>query len=243
MIERSESGGGWVFEPGVRPSLPVEGVGERFPVGRVWCVGRNYAAHAAEMEPDRGRKGEPDPPFFFLKPATALVPGGGDIPYPPGTSQLHHEVELVVALRSGGRDIPPHEALEGVFGYAVGVDLTLRDLQAAAKAAGRPWSLAKGFDRSAPCSPIRSARRIGHPSSGGIRAAVNGRLRQDGDLSEQIWPVPLVLSQLSRSVRLMPGDLVFTGTPAGVGPLVPGDRLVAEIERVGRLEVRIMPPV
>lgn len=231
-----------VFDLASPPFLDVQGEDKHFPVGRIWCVGRNYAAHAREMEPDSERRETPDPPFFFLKPSTALVSGGGPIPYPPRTALLHHEVELVVALRLGGRDIEPEHALERIFGYGVGFDLTRRDVQAEAKHRRRPWSLAKGFDGSAPCSFLVPCSRIGHPSGGRITATVNGELRQEGDLSDQIWTVPQLIANLSTQLELLPGDLLFTGTPAGVGPLLVGDRAVAEIEGVGRLTIDITAP-
>ena len=242
MADKRRAGSAWAIEPGDPPWLNVIGETVRFPVARIWCVGRNYMAHAREMEsgPSEGRP--PDPPFFFLKPSTALVAGGGSVRYPPATSLLHHEVELVVALAGGGRNIPPEKALDHVFGYAVGVDLTRRDVQTEAKRAGRPWSMAKGFDGSAPCSAIAPSAAIGHPASGRITATVNGEIRQDGDLSEQIWSVEQVVARLSEIVELLPGDLLFTGTPAGVGPLVPGDQLDAAIEGIGHLAVRITAP-
>ncbi len=229
----------WVFDPPSPAWLPVAGESTRFPVSRIWCVGRNYEAHAAEMGAGIADRGDPAPPFFFLKPSTAAVPGGGSIPYPPKTSLLHHEAELVVAISVGGREISSARALDHVFGYAVGVDLTRRDAQAEAKRTGRPWSLAKGFDGSAPCSAIARSRDIGHPVRGRITAMVNGEVRQDGDLADQIWSVDQVIQQLSTIVELRPGDLLFTGTPAGVGPLEPGDQLIVSIEGVGSLEVLI----
>ena len=231
------------IEPADRPSLEVRGEVTRFAVGRIWCVGRNYAAHAREMEPDPERRESPDPPFFFSKPSTALVPGGGPVPYPPRTTLLHHEAELAVALGLGGRDVAADEALGLVFGYGVGLDLTRRDVQAEAKRRGRPWSLAKGFDASAPCSSLVPCSRIGHPSQGRITATVNGEVRQDGDLSEQVWTVPQLISELSGQIELLPGDLLFTGTPAGVGPLLVGDRVEATVEGIASLTVEITAPV
>jgi fumarylpyruvate hydrolase len=225
-----------------RPSLQVRGEVTRFPVGRIWCVGRNYAAHAREMERDPERRKNLDPPFFFSKPSTALVPGGGSVPYPPRTHLLHHEVELAVALGRGGRAVAAEQALLLVFGYGVGLDLTRRDVQAEAKSRGRPWSLAKGFDASAPCSFLVPGTRIGHPSRGRITATVNGEVRQDGDLSEQIWTVPQLIAELSKEIELLPGDLLFTGTPAGVGPLLVGDRVEATIEGIASLTVEITAP-
>jgi fumarylpyruvate hydrolase len=216
-------------------TLPVVGETRRFPLRRIFCVGRNYAAHAREM----GHDPEREPPFFFTKPADAVVPDGGTIPYPPATRELHHEVELVVALGRGGADIPEAQALEHVFGYAVGVDLTRRDLQAEAKKLARPWDMAKAFDHSAPCSAVMPAARIGHPERGRIRLEVNGKLRQDSDLSHHIWSVPETIAHLSRLVRLAPGDLLFMGTPDGVAAIAPGDRLMASIEGVGELALTL----
>lgn len=219
-------------------SLPVVGSAARFPVGRIFCVGRNYAAHAAEMGGDSGREA----PFFFAKPAASIWSGwecGEDLPYPVATSQLHHEVELVVALGSGGAGIGPSESLAHVWGYGVGVDLTRRDLQREAQEKRRPWALAKGFDHSAPCSVLRPATEIGHPSVGSMELSVNGETRQQGDLGDQIWPVAETLAHLSSLITLLPGDLIYTGTPAGVSELRPGDRVSCRIEGVGALEFRV----
>jgi fumarylpyruvate hydrolase len=216
-------------------ALPVEGDARRFPVRRVFCVGRNYAAHAREM----GHDPEREPPFFFTKPADALVPGGGPIPYPPATTDLHHEVELVVALGRGGANIPEAQALDHVFGYAVGIDLTRRDLQAEAKRLARPWDMAKAFDHSAPISPLRAAARIGHPEDNPIRLEVNGEVRQASTLAHHIWSVAETIACLSRLVELAPGDLIFMGTPEGVAAAQRGDRLDASIEGVGQLRVTI----
>jgi fumarylpyruvate hydrolase len=203
-----------------------------FPVARVFCVGRNYAEHAIEMghDPDR------EPPFFFMKPANAVVPPGR-LPFPTHTQELHHEIELVVALGEGGRDIPVEGALDHVFGYAVGLDMTRRDMQAVAKQAGRPWDMAKGFDESAPTGSIRSVEDIGHPTKGAIWLRVNGEPRQEGDLDQQIWKVPEMISHLSTLVALRPGDLIMTGTPKGVGRVEPGDRLDGHIDGVGDLNI------
>lgn len=216
--------------------LPVLHDSAFFPVRRVFCVGRNFAEHAREM----GMAVEHGRPVFFMKPREALVPGGGEIPYPAETRALHHEVELVAALRAGGTDLDPLSALGCVFGYAVGLDLTRRDLQAELKAKGLPWELAKAFEASAPISPIRAWQ--GRPPQGEIRLTVNGALRQQAMLSEMIFGVGEVLMWLSRFFTLAPGDLVFLGTPAGVGPLYPGDSFAARIEGVGTLEGRILPP-
>ena len=214
-------------------ALPIDGTDAVFPVLRVFCVGRNYAAHAVEMghDPDR------EPPFFFMKPATAIVPNGGRLPFPSATDDLHHEIELVVALGSGGEDIAADDALTRVFGYGVGLDMTRRDLQARAKEMGRPWDMAKGFDRSAPISSLRPAEAIGHPDSGAIRLRINGELRQEGDLAQQIWKVPETIAYLSTLVELRPGDLIMTGTPAGVGRVMPGDVLEGHIDGIGDLRV------
>ncbi|HBI69448.1 MAG TPA: fumarylacetoacetate hydrolase [Massilia sp.] len=227
----------YAFTPPALPSLAIFGSSERFPIRRVFCVGRNYAAHAREMgsNPDR------EPPFFFTKPADAVVPAEGALPYPPATQDLHHEIELVVALRSGGADIPADEALAKVWGYGVGLDLTRRDLQAAAKENGRPWDMAKGFDASAPCSPLRPVSSFGHPSEDAcIRISVNGTVRQEGTLDEMIWPIPDIIAHLSRLVTLAPGDLIFTGTPSGVGALVPGDRVHGEIAGVDEFDLEVV---
>ena len=225
----------WLFPPSPTPSLPIMGSAQRFPARRILCVGQNYAAHAREMGADPDR----EPPFFFAKPADAVVADGGTVPYPPATRNLHHEVELVVAIAKGGADIPVESALEHVYGYAVGLDMTRRDLQNAAKKEGKPWDMGKGFDRSAPCGAIRRAADIGHPDKGAVRLTVNGELRQEGDLNDLIWSVSETISYLSGLVELKPGDLIFTGTPEGVGPVVKGDRLEASVEGVGTLTVTI----
>ena len=218
----------YVIAPPAVPSVAVAGSSARFPVRRVFCVGRNYAAHAREMgnDPDR------EPPFFFTKPADAVIPASGTVPYPPATSDLHHEVELVVALGSGGANIDPAHALALVWGYGVGLDLTRRDLQAVAKDMGRPWDMAKGFDASAPCSPLIPAATLGHPAAGAIWLDVNGARKQEGALDAMIWSIPEVIAALSRLVTLAPGDLIYTGTPAGVGKLDPGDVVAGGIDGV-----------
>ncbi|MEW6021144.1 MAG: fumarylacetoacetate hydrolase family protein [Pseudomonadota bacterium] len=227
----------YAFTPPALPSLAIFGSSARFPIRRVFCVGRNYAAHAREMGSDPNR----EPPFFFTKPADAVVPAEGALPYPPATQDLHHEIELVVALRSGGADIPADEALSKVWGYGVGLDLTRRDLQSAAKENGRPWDMAKGFDASAPCSPLRPVSSFGHPSEDAcIRISVNGTVRQEGTLDEMIWPIADIIAHLSRLVTLAPGDLIFTGTPSGVGALQPGDRVHGEIAGVDEFDLEVV---
>ena len=225
----------YVISPPVVPSLPVAGSQARFPVRRIFCVGRNYADHAREMghDPDR------EPPFFFDKPADALVVGEADIPYPTLTERLEHEAELVVALGKGGCDIEPASALDLVWGYAIGNDLTRRDIQAEAKKLGRPWTMAKGFDGSAVCGPVHPVSEIGHPAKGTIALSVNGAVRQTGDLSQMIWAVPDVIAALSQFVELRPGDLIYSGTPAGVGRLERGDVVEISIEGLGRLTNRV----
>lgn len=226
----------YVFVPPGRPSLPVAGGTLRFPLRRIYCVGRNYRAHAAEM----GMRGE-EAPFFFSKPPDAAFVPEGVVPYPPATRMLHHEVELVVALGRGGVDIDRETAMEHVFGFAVGIDLTRRDLQQEARAKGRPWDMGKGFSFAAPCTPVHRREECfaGDGVAGAIRLAVDGALRQDGRLEEMIYGVAEILAELSRLDRLAAGDLVFTGTPAGVGELRRGNRVRAEIERVGVLEFRV----
>ncbi|MGH8131346.1 MAG: fumarylacetoacetate hydrolase family protein [Steroidobacteraceae bacterium] len=214
-----------------RPTVAVAGAAVRFPVRRIFCVGRNYPEHAREM----GAKDVRAPPFFFTKPADAVIANGGVVPFPPRTADLHHEIELVVALCAGGRDIRPDDAPGIVFGYAVGIDLTRRDVQLSLKKQGKPWDTAKGFDHSAPISAIAPVAAIGHPSRARIWLEVNGALRQNGDIAEMIWTVPEIIAELSTWFELAPGDLIFTGTPAGVGKLNPGDRVRAGVEGVGLL--------
>ena len=219
-----------------RPAVPIAGGESSFPVRRIYCIGRNYAQHVAEMGYDVRRS----KPFYFAKPADAIVPSGAAVDYPPRTSDLHHEIELVVAIGKAGRDIPVERSLEHVFGYAVGIDLTRRDLQRAAKEKARPWETAKGFDQSAPISAIHRAGDIGHPSSARIWLAVNGETRQDADIAEQIWSVPESVAELSSLFELAPGDLLFTGTPAGVGPVVGGDRLHGGIDGIDEIGITIV---
>ena len=228
----------YVIDPPPQPAIAVAGADALFPVRRVWCVGRNYVEHIREMGQD-----ERAPPFFFAKPADAVVADGASIPYPPLTKDLHFEVELVVALQGGGREVAAERAADLIYGYAVGIDLTRRDLQIAAREIKRPWEIGKAFDRSAPCGAIRRAAEVGHPNKGRIRLSVNGAVRQDGDLDQLIWSVPEIIAKLSQQVGLAAGDVIFTGTPSGVGASVPGDRLEAEIEGVGTLNVSIGPPL
>ena len=229
---------GYVIDPAPTPSVAVAGSEDRFPVRRIFCVGRNYAAHAREMGKDPDR----EPPFFFTKPADAVVDDGQTIPYPPETDNLHYEAELIVAIGKGGRNIPEADALDHVWGYGVGNDLTRRDLQQVAKDMGRPWDWGKAFDRSAVIGPLHPVAECGHLSRGAIRLTVNGQVKQDGDLKELIWSVPEVIAILSRSMELRPGDLVMTGTPAGVGKLVPGDVCTASVEGLGDVTVTIGDP-
>jgi fumarylpyruvate hydrolase len=227
----------YVIPPPATPSIAVAGSSARFPIRRVFCVGRNYAAHAREMgnDPDR------EPPFFFMKPADAVVDAQGTLPYPPATSDLHHEVEMVVALGAGGADVAPANALALVWGYGVGLDLTQRDLQAVAKDLRRPWDFSKGFDASAPCSALHPVSETGHPAGARIWLEVNGDVVQEGTLDEMIWPVADIISHISRFVTLAPGDLVFSGTPSGVGPLQPGDRVRGGVDGVAQFDCAIGP--
>lgn len=229
----------FVFDPSPVVSLAVAGTDARFPVRRVFCVGRNYAAHAREMGSDPSR----EPPFFFTKPADAVIAAGGTVPFPPMTNELHHEVEMVVALGKGGSNIDAADALDLVWGYGIGLDLTRRDLQAEAKRLGRPWDWAKGFDASAVCGDLTPVGVSGHPARGAIWLKVGDQLRQQGDLEEMIWSVADVIAAISCAVALAPGDLIFTGTPAGVGPLLPGEHVVAGIDGIGTIafDVGAMP--
>lgn len=224
----------YAVAPTDRPAAPIKGADALFPIRRLYCVGRNYAAHAVEM----GHDPDQEPPFFFQKnPDDADFTGA--FPYPSGSEDVHHEVELAVALKSGGVDIAPEAALDHVFGYGVALDMTRRDLQATCKKAGRPWEVAKAFERSAPMSAITPAAEIGHPSSGRISLHVDGALRQDGDLNQMIWKTPDIISYLSSLFRLDAGDVILTGTPAGVGPVRPGQSMTAEIASVGALTVLV----
>lgn len=228
----------FLFEPFIA-SLAIKCISKRFPVRRIFCVGRNYAAHVKEMGGD-GR----DPPFFFMKPLTALLSveseGAVDLPYPPGTENYHHEVELVAALHSGGRNLTPEQALACVYGYAIGLDMTRRDLQRQFADKKQPWMMGKAADYSAPIGPLHRVDETGHFDGGAIQLQVNSELRQNSDLADMIWPVGELLAHLSKFFMLQPGDLVFTGTPEGVGPVVIGQKIVAEIEKLGRISCTVI---
>jgi fumarylpyruvate hydrolase len=231
----------FVFPPQLPAALPIAGSAECFPVRRVYCVGRNYADHAREMGALAQAEGR-EPPFFFMKPGDTVVSGDGElaVAYPPLTNNLHHEVELVVALGAGGANVAVDDAKGLIFGYAVGLDLTRRDIQAKAKEKGHPWDMGKGFDQSAVAGVIQPVAKVGHPAAGRIWLTVNGETRQDGDLAAMGWKVADVIANLSTLVRLEAGDLIYTGTPAGVGPLVPGDVLEAGVDGVATLRARIV---
>jgi fumarylpyruvate hydrolase len=225
----------YVIPPPPQAAVKVAGSDKMFPVRRIWCVGRNYLEHIKEMGQD-----EREPPFFFAKPADAIVHDGGTVPYPPLTNDLHHEVEMVVALKSGGRNIPKEKTLDCVWGYGVGIDLTRRDLQIASRNIKRPWEIGKAFDGSAPCGPLQPASKIGHPGKGRIWLKVNGEVKQDGDLEQMIWNVPEIIWKLSEMVALEAGDLIMTGTPEGVGAVVRGDRLDGTIAGLPPLATSIV---
>ncbi|WP_170397500.1 fumarylacetoacetate hydrolase family protein [Ruegeria arenilitoris] len=213
--------------------IPIAG-GGTFPVRRVYCVGRNYAAHAIEMGHDPNR----EPPFFFQKNPNNLDPSG-EFPYPPHSSDVHHEAEMYVALKSGGTNISVDDALDHVFGYGLSLDMTRRDLQGQMKKMGRPWEIGKAFERSAPCGPIHKASEVGHLDKGPITLTVNGEVRQEGDLNQMIWKVPEMISYLSDYFELAPGDVILSGTPSGVGPVNRGDVMVLAVEKLGSLTVHI----
>ncbi|MCX7245965.1 MAG: fumarylacetoacetate hydrolase family protein [Burkholderiales bacterium] len=216
-------------------SIPVEGDSRRFPVNRIYCVGRNYADHAREMghDPDR------EPPFFFMKPATSIVTDGKDMQYPSLTQDLHHEIEMVVAIGIGGSNIAPEDALNHVWGYGVGLDMTRRDLQGEAKKMGRPWDTGKAFDESAPCSSLIPVSQCGHPAKGLINLKVNGVIKQEGDLAMMIWNVPDTIAYLSTLFALEPGDLIFSGTPAGVAAVKKGDVLEGYVDGLPVLKTKV----
>lgn len=234
MSDRSK----FVIDPPPVSSVLIKGSAQKFPVRRIYCVGRNYAAHAKEM----GKDPEREPPFFFQKPADALVDDGGVVPYPPQTKNMHHEIEWVVAIGRGGRNIAIRDANSHVFGYSVGIDLTRRDLQNAAKDLGRPWEWGKSFDHSAPCAALVTAAEIGHPQAGRIWLSVNGAMRQQGDIADLIWSVPEVIAEISASMSLEPGDLIYTGTPAGVGAVTVGDVLEGGVDGVADIKILIGEP-
>jgi fumarylpyruvate hydrolase len=222
--------------PPVQTTLPVAGSTAVFPVGRVYCIGRNYRWIHDEAKPK-------EMPAWFMKPANAVVPAHGDLPYPQGTTDFCHEIELVVAIGQGGSNLDPAQVeAQHIWGYAAGLDLTRRDLQQQAKRAGGPWEPAKAFDHSAPCTPLVPAAVCGHPKTGAVWLAVNGVERQRADVSDLLWPVPELVAMLSRSVTLQPGDLIFTGTPAGVGPLQPGDVVTAGVAAIGQLSMTVTRP-
>jgi len=227
----------YVVVPSVIPVIPVSGTEQTFPVHRVYCVGKNYAAHVREMGSDPQR----DPPCFFMKPADAATTAAR-IPYPPGTKNYHYETELVLAIGKEGRNISAENAAEYIYGYAIGFDMTRRDLQTAFGGLGHPWDTGKGFDHSAPVSAIYPASNVGNMENGRITLSVNGELKQDADLSQLIWKSNEIIAQLSRLYLLKPGDLIFTGTPAGVGAVLPGDKLLATIEKLGELSIEITEP-
>ena len=224
----------YVITPPPQAAIAVQGEAVFFPVRRIWCVGRNYLEHVREMGND-----ERAPPFFFAKHADMIVADGSTIPYPPLTQDFHHEVELLVALKSGGYNISAQNALDHVWGYGVSIDLTRRDLQIASRKKERPWEIGKSFDNSAPAGPLVPASKIGHPTEGRIWLSVNGTEKQTGDLSEMIWNVPEIIAKLSQQVTLEAGDVIQTGTPAGVGALVPGDKILAGIDGIGELRISI----
>ena len=225
----------YLFEPAPPVSVEISGTGARFPVNRIFCVGRNYAAHVREM----GFDPEREEPCYFTKASHCIAASGSQIPYPPATQNYHHEIELVVAVGKAGFELSTTEALSVVFGYACGLDMTRRDLQVASRDSKGPWDIGKDFENSAVISPIRRAEEIGHPASGRIQLAVNGELRQDSDLENLIWSVPEIIAHLSRYYRLQPGDLVYTGTPDGVGPVEPGDHITGSVAVVGEIELVI----
>lgn len=227
--------GSSVITPPAQAVLPVVGTSQTFPVRRIYCVGRNYVAHVREMGGDESR----DPPIFFQKPTDSIVQDGSSIPYPPMTSNYHYELELVVAIKKGGRDISVADALDHIYGYGIGLDMTRRDLQMDLGKSGLPWEAGKAFDESCPCSPLHPVEQVGHISEGSIRLTVDGETKQDSDLRLMIWKVPEIIANLSKYFTLQPGDIILTGTPAGVGPVVPGSELVGTIDRLGKLTVRI----
>lgn len=227
----------YVFPPAPIPTVAAANSDARLPVRRIFCVGRNYAAHAIEM----GKNPDRDPPFFFTKPADAVVDDNQTIPYPPETDNFHYEAELIVVIGTTGTNIPQDRALDHVWGYGVGNDLTRRDLQLQAREQGRPWDWGKSFDRSAVVGPVHPVSAVGHPASGAITLTVNGETKQSADLADLIWSVPEIITIISKSMTLQPGDVIMTGTPAGVGPLIVGDTCVVTIAGLGTLTTHIGP--
>jgi 2-keto-4-pentenoate hydratase/2-oxohepta-3-ene-1,7-dioic acid hydratase (catechol pathway) len=236
MNDMTNKNADYVFNPAPIPTLPVVGSAALFPVHRIYCVGRNFAEHAIEMGHDPNK----EPPFFFQKNPDNIILPGTDFPYPAESSDVHYEGEMVVALKSGGDNIPLEKALDCVFGYAVGLDMTRRDLQGEAKKLGRPWDIGKAFEKAAPCGAIRTVEEIGHPETGTVWTKVNGEMRQSGDLNQMIWKVPEMISYLSRFFTLRAGDLIFAGTPAGVGGIQRGDEIVAHVDGVGEIAFKVV---
>ena len=226
---------GYVISPPPVPSLAVEGTGDTFPVRRIYCIGRNYAEHAIEMGHDPNK----EPPFFFQKNPDNLLPADQPFPYPPKSEDVHFEIELVVALKGGGTNIPVEKAMDLVYGYAVGLDMTRRDLQGEAKKLGRPWEIGKAFEHSAPCGPLIPAEKVGPLRQGAVTLEVNGEPRQKGDVNQMIWKIPEMISYLSDYFTLAPGDLIMSGTPAGVGAVKRGDVMRGRVEGVGEITVRV----
>jgi fumarylpyruvate hydrolase len=226
---------GYVISPPPVPSLAVEGTGDTFPVRRIYCIGRNYAEHAIEMGHDPNK----EPPFFFQKNPDNLLPADQAFPYPPKSDDVHFELELVVALKGGGTNVPVDQAMDLVYGYAVGLDMTRRDLQGEAKKLGRPWEIGKAFEHSAPCGPLVPAEKVGPLTQGAVTLEVNGEPRQKGDINQMIWKIPEMISYLSDYFTLAPGDLIMSGTPAGVGAVKRGDVMRGRVEGVGEITVRV----
>ncbi|WP_419186986.1 fumarylacetoacetate hydrolase family protein [Candidatus Halocynthiibacter alkanivorans] len=226
----------FIFPPQEQTVLPIRGSDEVFPVNRVYCVGRNYAAHAIEMGHDPNK----EPPFFFQKNPDNLLVEGEGFPYPAMTQDVHHEIEMAVALKSGGNNIAVADALDCVFGYSVSLDMTRRDLQAQMKKAGRPWEIGKAFEHSAPCGALVPASEIGHPDSGAVWLKINGEMRQEGDLNQLLWKIPEMISYLSDLFTLKAGDVILTGTPSGVGPVQRGDKMHGHVAGVGDLRVDVI---
>jgi fumarylpyruvate hydrolase len=230
----------YVFQPAQPATVAVHGDAARFPVRRIFCVGRNYAAHAREM----GKDPEREFPFFFTKPADTVLDDDSVVPYPPETKNFHYEIELVAAIgKDANGPVSVDKALDLIWGYAVGIDLTRRDLQLDARDKGRPWDWGKAFDRSAPIAPLRKASEIGHPDKGRIWLAVNEDIKQDADIAELIWTVPEIISILSQSMEVKQGDIIMTGTPAGVGAIVPGDKVTGGIDGLGDISIEITPAI